>query len=253
MNQFQELTIKGLSEGLETKFDFSKYKSNGFNISDDDLNKEECVLVIGLNPAGDEGDAERESTNKLYLYSYDKDLKFKSKNKRQYSNNTYFRPIMDLVNSTTSGGAKWVWSKGTIEEIESMISQSNLEEDRESILEQYRRDQTRKVTIYCGDMFYVHKTDSRIFKFKKRWDAARYCRKMLDLHIQELKRHNKIIKYVYINNGFVSSILKQDDKPYIRLDDGTYVFLGMMLSSISATKNRFKEYILEVMKKELFL
>ena len=251
MNQFQELSIKGLSEGLETKLNFSKLKSNGFNIGDKDLNKEECVLIIGLNPAGDENDSKRESTNKLYLYSYDKDLKFKSKNKREYSNNTYFRPIMDLVNSTISGGAKWVWSKGTIEEIESMISQSNLEEDRESILEQYRRDQTRKVTIYCGDMFYVHKTDSRIFKFKKRWDAASYCRKMLDLHIQELKRHNKIIKYIYINNGFVSSLLKQDDKPYIRFDDGTYVFLGVMLSSIAATKSKAKQRFIKLIKNSL--
>lgn len=238
MNRFQQLTIEGLSEGLETKFDFSKSKSNGFNISDNDTNKEECVLVIGLNPAGDEIDSERESSNQLYLYSYDRDLKFKSKDKRRYSNNTYFRPIMDLVNSTVDGGAKWVWSKATLSEIESMIKASNLEEDRELILEQYKRDQERKVTVYCGDMFYIHKTDSKVFKFKKSWDAASYCKEMLDLHVQELRKHNKTIKYIYINNGFVSSLLKQNDKPYIQLDDGTYVFLGVMLSSITATKNK---------------
>ncbi len=228
MNKYQELTIKGLKEGLKNQWDFSDSLSKGFTISDDDMDSEDCVLTIGLNPAGDSKNADDEKMNRLYLFSVDDDIKihkYAGEKQGRIINNGYYRKIMRIVDATVGKG-RWPWSKQSWEILEKQIdSDSLLNHNKQSIKKQYDRDQKREITIYHGDMFYVHKTDSNEITMKKNWDGVEYCKKMLSYHVEDLKAHNKRIKYIYVPNKAISNWIAQG-KEYIVLDDGTYVFLS---------------------------
>ena len=228
MNKYQELTINGLKEGLKKQWDFMDSLSTGFFISDDDTNPEDCVLTIGLNPAGDSKNADDERNQRLYLFSVDDDLaihRYAEEKQGRIVNNGYYRKIMKIVDHTVGKG-RWPWSKESWAVLEKQIdSDALLNHNKLNIKKQYDRDQKRKITVYHGDMFYVHKTDSTEIEMKKNWDGVEYCKKMLSYHIDDLKAHNKSIKYVYIPNKKISNWLAVG-KEYVMLDDGTYIFLS---------------------------
>lgn len=195
--------------------------SKGFNFDESNQKKGNCVLIMGLNPAGSEKDVNREKQGKTYLYSIEKKC---AKNGHIY--NQYFRPIYNFVNQILEDNAMWPWCNK---------EWNKLKIDREIyeiVKDEYNNHQNRKYTIYVGDMFYYHETSSKKLddKYNKNYDLSKYCHEMLRLHIEFLKNAGENIKFIYINNAKVSHWLCGDTKKTFDEIEGVKVFYGSMLS-----------------------
>lgn len=104
---FIENTLSVLSN-----YEPKRVSVQSFNISDSDLKEEHCVLIMGLNPAGDENDAEREKSYRTYYYS----VETSNNNRTGFIYNQYFRPILDFVDNTI-GSAKWPWCNMSFDQL----------------------------------------------------------------------------------------------------------------------------------------
>lgn len=94
--------IKKTKKALAISEDDSRLGVRGFEF-DNSTSEKDCVLVIGLNPAGNKKAAKNETTNKTYLYS------LKNSIKSDYVYNKYYKPIYELMNDIFDNGAKWHW------------------------------------------------------------------------------------------------------------------------------------------------
>lgn len=243
-NKFIEKTRVGL--GLDE--DDPKLGVRGFEF-DNSTSEKDCVLVIGLNPAGDEEDATNEEDDRTYLYSLKKSIKSK------YVYNKYYKPIYELMNDIFDNGAKWHWCNKSWDilskEIEHSIEYFKNKKILDEIHEEYLNNQNSKVTIYIGDMFYYHETSSKKLPPMKDESYQRYCSEMLECHIKALLKAGKNIKFVYINNSQVSQWLCDSDiNTYTVFGDRKIpVFFGRMLSggidSFSRLRlvNEIKDYL----------
>lgn len=83
--------IKKIKEALTISEHDSRLGVRGFEF-DNSTSEKDCVLVIGLNLAGNEETTKNEKTNKTYLYSLKKSIKSK------YVYNKYYKPIYELMN-----------------------------------------------------------------------------------------------------------------------------------------------------------
>lgn len=231
-NEFIKKTREGMSESIDTNL----IAVRGFDIRGIREEKEDCILVIGLNPAGDEKDAIREREDRTYLYSLGSVAVKKDQPKWFY--NTYYRPIFDLAQSVRPDGAKWPWCNLDWKEIQSEIEGTELGDFEAEIKSEYEEHRNCRCTIYIGDMFYYHDKKSKRIPYKKEWSDQRYseyCWDMLDMHIRKLFYYKKTVQFVYINSAKVSRWLcgEQQKTHKIRVVDGCEipVFFGPMLSS----------------------
>ena len=208
--------------GLDLDEDDPRLGVRGFEF-DNSTSEKDCVLVIGLNLAGDEEDAKNEEDIRTYLYSLKKSIKSK------YAYNKYYKPIYELMNDIFDNDAKWHWCNKSWDILSKEIEHSK---DKNVIHEEYLNHQNRKVSIYIGDMFYYHETSSKKLPLKKSISYPQYCKEMLELHIESLIEAGKSIKFVYINNSRVSQWLCDGDiKTFTVFGDRKIpVFFGGMLS-----------------------
>ncbi len=229
MNKFVEKTINALNQH-DKKYDKNRIAQRGFDIEENDDNEQDCVLIIGLNPAGDEKDAKRENDSKLpYLYCLD--VNDKKVNVRiKYAYPKYFRPILQFVNNITNNNAKWAWCNYEENDIKKFCEHDDLKENKKEILDYYNNVKYRNTSVYIGDMFYYHETKSNEIPLYKNLDN--YYEDMLKLHINCLKEHNKNIKFVYINNATVSHKLNNKKDETFSMIDNVPVFYGSMLSGM---------------------
>ena len=215
--------------GLDLDEDDPRLGVRGFEF-DNSTSEKDCVLVIGLNPAGDEEDATIEEDDRTYLYSLKESIKSK------YVYNKYYKPIYELMNDIFDDDAKWHWCNKSWDilrkEIEHSIEYFKNKKILDVIHEEYLNHQNRKVSIYIGDMFYYHETSSKKLPLKKSISYNQYCKEMLDLHIESLIEAGKSIKFVYINNSQVSQWLCDSDiKTFTVFGDRKIpVFFGGMVS-----------------------
>ena len=72
-NPFVLITRNAINDNFDVK-----RLSSGFDLSDNDIGGD-CILFIGLNPAGSVEDAERESSNLIHFYLYSVESKKKKK------------------------------------------------------------------------------------------------------------------------------------------------------------------------------
>ena len=100
----------------------------------------------------------------------------------------------------------------------------------ETIKKEYRDHADKAVTIYVGDMFYFHETNSKELPIKNGYDVSTYCKEMLELHVNALKDDKKSIKMIYINNSQVSQWLCGDSIKTVDYFCDIPVFFGRMLS-----------------------
>ena len=248
LNLFQEKTLEALNIHPD-----DERLSSGFDIDCQDDKEQDCALIMGINPAGKENDARREKNGlKPYFYSL---IGKTNGNMKGYLSNTYFRPICNLVNAATGDGAKWQWcSKEEREIIEQINENEDLFRNKKTVIKQYEKDHGKPWVIYVGDMFYYHETSSKKLLDKlKDIDCHTYSEEMLKLHIDALKRHNKNIRFVYINNAKVSQWLKEDGEsaPTHIVVDGVVVFLGAMLSGKRAMDVFSRERLIKEISKYL--
>ena len=227
--------------GLDLDEDDPRLGVRGFEF-DNSTSEKNCVLVIGLNPAGDKEDAKNEEDIRTYLYSLKESIKSK------YVYNKYYKPIYELMNDIFDNDAKWHWCNKSWDILSKEIEYS---EDKNVIHEEYLNYQNRKVSIYIGDMFYYHQTSSKKLPLKKSISYPQYCKEMLELHIESLIEAGKSIQFVYINNSQVSQWLCDGDiKTFTVFGDRKIpVFFGRMLSggidSFSRLRlvNEIKDYL----------
>ena len=230
--------------GLDLDEDDPRLGVRGFEF-DNSTSEKDCVLVIGLNPAGNDDDANNEKNNRTYLYS------LKNSIKSNYVYNKYYKPIYDLMNDIFDNKAKWHWCNKSWDILSKEIEHSEDKDFLDMIHEEYLNHQNSKVSIYIGDMFYYHETNSKKLPPIKEESYQVYCSEMLELHIKALSEAGKNIKFVYINNSQVSQWLCDSDiNTYTVFGDREIpVFFGRMLSggidSFSRLRlvNEIKDYL----------
>ena len=236
--------IKKTKEALAISEHDPRLGVRGFEF-DNSTSEKDCVLVIGLNPAGDEEDATNEEDDRTYLYSLKESIKSK------YVYNKYYKPIYELMNDIFDNDAKWHWCNKSWDILSKEIEHSEDKDFLDVIHEEYLNNQNSKVTIYIGDMFYYHQTSSKKLPLKEKESYTQYCKEMLELHIDALLKSGKNIKFVYINNSQVSQWLCDSDiKTFTVFGDRKIpVFFGRMLSggidSFSRLRlvNEIKDYL----------
>ena len=240
-NTESKIFIEKTLEALDINKKHNRLGARGFEY-DKSETEENCVLVIGLNPAGDITAAENEEKGRTYLYSLRENIK------SSYVYNKYYRPIYDLMNEVFDDNVKWHWCNKSWNILSKEIEHSK---DKNVIHEEYLNHQNRKVSIYIGDMFYYHETSSKKLPLKKSLSYPQYCKEMLELHIESLIEAGKSIKFVYINTSQVSQWLCDGDiKTFTVFGDRKIpVFFGRMLSggidSFSRLRlvNEIKDYL----------
>lgn len=228
-NVFIRETLNGL---IKNNVDIDRLGTRGFEF-DNVRSEKDCVLVMGLNLAGDEKAAKNEKNKRTFLYSFS-NMYIKGS---PYVYNPYYRPIYNLMNEVFDGDVKWHWCNKNWDDLENEIENSNDRAFINEIREEYYNHKNKKVSIYIGDMFYYHETNSKKLPKNKNIDLKSYYFKMLKLHINELKKKEKNIKFIYINNAGVSTSMCGNSiktvEEYNNKDDNSNIpiFYGGMLSS----------------------
>ena len=250
-NVFIRETLNGL---IKNNVDIARLGTRGFEI-DNSKSEKDCILVMGLNLAGDEKTAKNEKNNRTFLYSFSNNINIKGSS---YVYNPYYRPIYNLMNEVFDGDVKWHWCNKNWDDLENEIENSNDRAFINEIREEYYNHKNKKVSIYIGDMFYYHETNSKKLPISKDIDLKSYYFKMLKLHIKALKKEEKNIKFIYINNAKVSTSMCGNStttvEEYNKKDDNSYIpiFYGGMLSSPmdSFSKKRLVNEIKDYLNKE---
>ena len=244
MNKFVKKTISALNVDSTDPL-----LAKGFTV--DNNKKEDVVLVLGINPAGYEKEANYEREHKTYI-GYAGGLKIKGQ-----VNNKYHGGIYKLVNDTTNS-CKPLWCTKPFSQAEEVCT--NLKQkDLDKLKNFYNSHKDNKYTIYGGDLFYYHTTNFKEFESKIKFkdskdskDLHNYAIDMLKMHIDELKSHNKLIKYIYINNAHASNLIQDNVVKSYEYIEGIPVFFGGMLSGVHAMDKssiiRLKNEIKNVVK-----
>ena len=249
-NVFIRETLNGL---IKNNVDVARLGTRGFEF-DNIKSEKDCVLVMGLNLAGDEKAAKNEKNNRTFLYSFS-NMYIKGS---PYVYNPYYRPIYNLMNEVFDGDVKWHWCNKNWEDLENEIENSDDRAFLNEIRKEYYNHKNKKVSIYIGDMFYYHETKSKKLPISKDIDLKSYYFKMLKLHIKALKKEEKNIKFIYINNAKVSTSMCGNSlkivEEYNNKDDNSKIpiFYGGMLSSPmdSFSKKRLVNEIKNYLNKE---
>ena len=219
MDSDSRIFIEKTLEALDINKKYNRLGVRGFEY-DKSETEENCVLVIGLNPAGDNTAAKNEVENRTYLYSLRENIK------SPYVYNKYYRPIYDLMNEVFDDNVKWHWCNKDWSTLENEIKNFKEDINLETIKKEYLDHADKTVTIYVGDMFYFHETNSKELPIKDGYDVSTYCKEMLELHVNALKKAKKSIKMIYINNSQVSQWLCDNSLKTVDSFRGIPVFFG---------------------------
>ena len=222
-NTESKIFLEKTLEALDINEKSDRLGFRGFEY-DTSKTEESCVLVLGLNPAGDNTAAEKEEKDRTYLYS------LKNNINSSYVYNKYYRPIYDLMNEVFDDNVKWHWCNKNWSSLEKEIEKSEDNIYLETIKKEYHDLADKTITIYVGDMFYFHETNSKDLPIKNGYDVSKYCKEMLELHVKVLKNAKKSIKMIYINNSQVSQWLCGDSIKTVDYFCDIPVFFGRMLS-----------------------
>ena len=215
---------------------------------------QKCILVFGINPAGDEKDAVAEE-NSLYLY-YLQDYII---NDRTYSK--FYKPIFETISKATNDNAKWGWCNYDSTEISDKINNDEkLKPHRDIILNIYNSHSKKDYSIYIGEFFYYHMTSQT--DFLTLIDSSKlnnYLLEMLNMHIDEIVNSNNDISCILINNAVASrelcTALKIDGFPSFY--DYTYqnktfrIFFASMLSGQRSMDVFSKDRLIKEIKEYL--
>lgn len=241
-NTESKIFLEKTLEALDINKKSDRLGFRGFEY-DTSKTEESCLLVLGLNPAGDNTAAEKEEKDRTYLYS------LKNNINSSYVYNKYYRPIYDLMNEVFDDNVKWHWCNKNWSSLEKEIEKSEDNIYLETIKKEYHDLADKTITIYVGDMFYFHETNSKDLPIKNGYDVSKYCKEMLELHVKVLKNAKKSIKMIYINNSQVSQWLCGDSIKSVDYFCDIPVFFGRMLSggidSFSKQRlvNEMREYL----------
>ncbi len=174
--------------------------AKGFKITDSGECKK-YILILGINPAGNENDAKSED-NTTYLYSLDEtDIKDRTYNK-------YYKPIFTLLSDATNNCVKWDWCNLSECDLEKLIEDDNkLQGHKEKISSYYQEYKGKKYSLCMGEFFYYHETSQSNFlelvdtnndNYKNHYSS------MLEMHIKSIVEKGHEIKAILIPNATAS-------------------------------------------------
>ena len=282
MKEEANLTMKILGISENDKGIYNRINKNGFKVNECKNKKNKYILVLGINPAGDENSAEYDQN---YLY-YIPTITAKKGEKRFY--NKYFKPIYDLFDEVTKQKIKWDWCN--LEDIENIKKEID-SEDLKKIEKFYKESNKKEFTILSGDLFYYHETSQEKFKKllkkginenldekgEKQNEKNRkkflypQIKEILNIHIKKILDEGDL-KLIYINNAYASDLIyesireepvkeseKLPTKKVYKFEYKNNVYLipilfGGMLSGQRAmdkySKARLKKEIKEILEKK---
>lgn len=248
MNIFIEQTIKGLKKD---RIEYLQKRFGGFSRYDYGENRsKQGVLVMGLNPAGDDVSSDLESKLNFY-FNYVPNFHL-----REATNITYFKPIYDFVNEITNNDAKWAWCNLSECEIENIISKYR---DFSHLYTFYKNEKNKTFSIFTGEMFYVHMTKQNEFLDYVDFDDT-YIKTMLNLHIDLLEQSGVNIRIIYINNAYLSRCIERslnvENKTKIDYYHNNKIYkivLGAMLSGQRAMDVYSRRRLVSEIKDLVFL
>ena len=237
------------------------------------INKD-TILFIGMNPAGDEKDVEREEKTKGLFLNYYKDLEnlkkenadwFCSKTKnsdkeKAFIYGTYFRPILEFFENV-AGKNKFAWEwcncpldklKKTIESVRGELS------DKESkILEKcYKKYCDAQYQIVIRDLVYYHQTSDFNKLLKSEQNVQNTVLELLNKYIDIIPKEKLKLIYVssatsckYIENALTSYGYKMDDFGIINYNDIPVLFAGRPLNGTGVIDKYSKIRLMNAVKK----
>lgn len=252
MGQKREIELTMAALGIDYADD--RLSKCGFAV--DDNISESCVLVLGLNPAGDAEDAKRDSGEIPYLYYFAEDKQL-SKELRTYQYSLYYKVIYEMVLKVLGdeNGIKWSWCNQDFGQlcakIENKISGFKSTQDCTLLKSFWNPKRNASTTLYIGDMFYYYETNSKdvLNKFKEHTaNEGKYYEDMLKFHIDVLRDHKKHIRFIYINNATVSHGMCGKNIKSYDVKYGIPVFFGSMLSGQRAMDTFSRERLINEIK-----
>lgn len=208
--------------------------------------KTKGVLILGLNPAGDETTAiEEREKGYFYLYYVPRLYKVTHDKLIKRTNGTYYGAIWNFVNRITNDDAKWDWQNYSQTKLENLLHADPIkysDKDIAGILNFYHDREDKEYTIYIDDLFNYHKTQQG--EFKKLIGLSdgdiwySYIKNVLDSIICKYENAGVDLKMIYVNNAFASQLIcgainngNYATESDYQLNDKTYhIFLGGMLS-----------------------
>ncbi len=193
--------------------------TNGFRITDSEKCKK-YILILGINPAGNEDDAKSEK-NATYLYSLDEiDIKDRTYNK-------YYKPIFTLLSDATDGGVKWDWCNLSECDIEKLIEEdTKLQGYKEKISSYYQDYKGKKYSLCMGEFFYYHETSQSKFLElvdTKNDNYKNHYSSMLEMHIKAIIEKGHEIKAILIPNATAARKLCDEMRStYCEIEEDKY-------------------------------
>lgn len=182
-------------------FDCNRISSSNFKCIKSDT-PQKCILVLGMNPAGNAKVA-KEDEKALYLYY----LPEYNIDGRTYSK--YYKPIFEVFDRATNNNAKWGWCSYPRDRFEELIEDDNkLKPHKQALMKQHGNLKDKEYSIYIGELFYYHMTSQT--EFLKMIDSSKrtdHVLKMLRLHIDAINGTNNTVSLVYINNTAASRMI----------------------------------------------
>lgn len=207
--------------------------------------KTKGVLILGLNPAGDENTAmdEREK-GYFYLYYVPELYKVTRAKLTKWTNGTYYGAIWNFVNRITKDNAKWDWQNYSQTKLENLLRADTINysaKDIDGILKFYHDRKDKEYTIYIDDLFNYHEKEQGDFEkligLRNNDNWHNYIKNVLDSIIYKYENAGVDLEVIYVNNSFASQLIcgaingNYATKIDYQLNGKTYhIFLGGMLS-----------------------
>lgn len=234
----------------------------------------DTILFIGMNPAGDEKDVEREDKTKGLFLNYYEDLEnLKNENtdwfcgktdnsdkEKAFIYGTYFRPILEFFeNAAGKDKFAWEWCNCPFDELKKTIEKLRGElSDKESeiLRDCHRKYKKAQYQIVIRDLVYYHQTSKFNETLKPKKDVQAIVLELLDKYIDMIPKEKLKLIYVssatscnYIENALTSHGDKMDDFGIINYNDIPVLFAGRPLNGAGVIDKYSKIRLMNAVKK----
>lgn len=201
-------------------------------------------LVLGINPAGDEKDTIFEKQDNYFYLNFIEGFK-----KNKYTSPVYFKQVYVLAEKVFDK-VKWDWCNLSSKELEHYLDINDFSlNEKDKIRKHFIGHKDNFVTIYIGDLFYIHETSQNILlKWIKTKDISDYVKRCLDEHISLIKNAGVEELIIYVNNAKASEYINNaisDGKPKSKTPyKSCKIFFGSMISGQRAMDVFSKERLI---------
>lgn len=263
-NIFIELTKRMLNE-KHKDYDENRMVKLGFSPVIDE--SKSSVLVLGLNPAGNEEDAEREAKIPTFIHYIPFDDNEYSYNLKNRMTNPQFSKGLFNVMESVFGKNNFIWDWCNLEnpvktfddELARLYGCGFSEYEKNTINGFINDRKDAKYQVFIGDLFYYHQTSEFAKLIKYSYDASKnnlYSEviSMLDEHLKCFNGND--LKFVYVNSALASHYIRYalENKGYKMKHYGGFeykkipIILGAAFSGRAAMDVYSRERVIHQLK-----